>query len=253
MIKVVLIGSGNVAFHLTNELLKNKQVKVVQLYNRNIENITFFKNKVPITNQLSELKNADVYIIAVADKAISELSKKLILKDKLVVHTAGNVALSELQSISNKGVFYPLQTFSKDKEIDFSNIPICIEASTKKDLLLLETLAKSISKNCYTINSEQRKNLHVSAVFVNNFVNHLYFIGNEICNEHNIPFNILAPLIKETASKIEVLTPFEAQTGPAKRNDKNTINAHLATLNKNQQEIYKLLTKSISKTYGKKL
>ena len=253
MIKIVLLGAGNLAYHLTKCLLNKNDLEVVQVYNRSLEKINYLKSKTSITNNLLALKEADIYIIAISDNAIFELSKKLILKNKLVVHTSGGVDMKELHSISNKGVFYPLQTFSKDKDIDFLKVPICIEASNKKDLDLLENLAKSISNNVYNINSEQRKSLHVSAVFVNNFVNHLYAIGNEICAKNNIPFEILLPIIKETAKKIETLSPFEAQTGPAKRNDSTTIAEHLAILNNKQQEIYTLLTKSIQETYGKKL
>jgi len=253
MIKIIILGGGNVAYHLTNELLQNNAVNVIQVYNRNLEKISCFKNSTAITNNLSELKDADIYIIAVSDNAISELSSALNFKDKLVVHTSGSMALEEIKSTSNKGVFYLLQSFSKERKIDFSNVPICIEAETKKDLLLLETLAKSISKNWYRINSTQRKSLHIAAVFVNNFVNHLYQIGQEICDQNKVPFEILLPLIKETANKITTLSPFEAQTGPAKRNDTKTIEKHIAMLTKNQQEIYTLLTKSIYNTYGKKL
>jgi len=253
MIKIVLLGAGNLAYHLTNCLLNNKAIQVVQVYNRSLEKINYLKSKTSITNNLSELKDADIYIIAVSDSAILDLSSKLNFKTKLVVHTSGSVAMKELTSNSNKGVFYLLQTFSKEREIDFSTIPICIEASEKKDLELLETLAKSISNNCFLINSEQRKNLHIAAVFVNNFVNHLYHLGNEICNENKVPFEILQPLIQETSNKIAELSPFEAQTGPAKRNDMKTIEKHKAMLTTNQQEIYTLLTKSIYKTYGEKL
>ncbi|MGV8947121.1 MAG: Rossmann-like and DUF2520 domain-containing protein [Lutibacter sp.] len=253
MIKIILLGGGNVAYHLTNSLLKNKEVQVVQVYNRSIEKINCFKNSTLITNNLSELKEADIYILAVSDNAIAELSSALSLKNKLVVHTSGSMAMEELKSNSNKGVFYLLQTFSKEREINFSTLPICIEAETKKDLQLLETLAKSISKNVYHINSIQRKSLHIAAVFVNNFVNHLYHIGQEICDENKVPFEILLPLIKETADKITTLTPFEAQTGPAKRNDTKTIEKHKTMLNKNQQKIYTLLTESIYNTYGEKL
>ena len=253
MIKIILLGGGNVAYHLTNSLLKNKEVQVVQVYNRSIEKINCFKNSTLITNNLSELEEADIYILAVSDNAISELSSALNLKNKLVVHTSGSMAMGELKSSSNKGVFYLLQTFSKEREINFSTVPICIEAETKKDLQLLEVLAKSISKNVYHINSIQRKSLHVAAVFVNNFVNHLYHIGQEICEENKVPFEILLPLIKETADKITTLTPFEAQTGPAKRNDTKTIEKHKAMLTKNQQKIYTLLTESIYNTYGEKL
>jgi len=253
MINIVILGGGNVAYHLTNALLQNSAVNVVQVYNRSLEKINCFKNGTSITNNLSELKDADIYILAVSDNVISELSSALNLKNKLVVHTSGSMAMDELKSVSNKGVFYLLQTFSKEREIDFSTVPICIEAETEKDLRLLESLAKSISKNCYRINSNQRKSLHVSAVFVNNFVNHLYLIGHEICEQNKVPFEILLPLILETANKITALPPLVAQTGPAKRNDTKTIQKHLGMLNKNQQEIYTLLTKSIFKTYGEKL
>lgn len=253
MINIVILGGGNVAYHLTNALLKNSAVNVVQIYNRSIEKINCFKNSTAITNNLWELKDADIYILAVSDNAISELSSTLNLKNKLVVHTSGSMAMNELKSVSNKGVFYLLQTFSKEREIDFSTVPICVEAETDADLQLLETLANLISKNCYFINSNQRKSLHVAAVFVNNFVNHLYHIGHEICEQNKIPFEILLPLILETANKITTLPPLEAQTGPAKRNDTKTIEKHTAMLTKNQQEIYTLLTKSIYNTYGEKL
>jgi len=253
MIKVVILGGGNVAYHLTNQLLNNTSVELVQVYNKTIESLQYLKNKTSITTNISELKDADIYVIAVSDNAISELSSKLNFQNKLVVHASGSVAINELQSNSNKGVFYLLQSFSKERDVDFSTIPICIEAENKKDLELLENLANSISKNCYQINSDQRKKLHIAAVFVNNFVNHLYHIGNEICEENRIPFQILQPLIQETANKISELSPFEAQTGPAKRNDTKTIEKHKAMLTANQQEIYTLLTKSIYKTYGEKL
>ena len=253
MINIVILGGGNVAWHLTNALLQNSAVNVVQVYNRSLEKINIFKNSTSITNNLSELKDADIYILAVSDNAISELSSALILKNKLVVHTSGSMAMNELKSVSNKGVFYLLQTFSKERKIDFSTVPICIEAETDADLRLLETLATSMSKNCYRINSNQRKSLHVAAVFVNNFVNHLYHIGHEICEQNKVPFEILLPLILETANKITTLSPLEAQTGPAKRNDTKTIEKHIAMLTKNQQEIYTLLTKSIYNTYGEKL
>jgi len=253
MIKIVLLGAGNLAHHLTNCLLNNNAVQLVQVYNRNLENIQYLEGKTAITNNLSELKEAAIYIMAVSDTAITEVSKNIVAKNKLVVHTSGAVPMNALHSISNKGVFYPLQSFSKDKPVNFAKIPICIEASTKKDLYLLETLAKSISTSVYNIATEQRKILHVAAVFVNNFVNHLYYLGNDICKENNIPFEILAPIIQETAKKIETLNPFDAQTGPARRFDTKTIEEHLVILPKNKQEIYTLLTTSIQNTYGKKL
>ncbi len=253
MIKVVILGGGNVALHLTTHLLKTKDVKVVQVYNRSINKIKHLDKDTSITNSLTMLKDADIYIICISDDDISKLSSKLNFKNKLVVHTSGSVAMSELKSSSNKGVFYLLQSFSKNRELDFSQIPICIEAENNEDLILLEKLGNLISSNLYYINSDQRKNLHIAAVFINNFVNHLYQIGNEICENNKIPFEILQPLIQETAKKIIELSPLEAQTGPAKRNDTNTIEKHKIMLAANQEEIYTLLSKSIHTTHGKKL
>jgi predicted short-subunit dehydrogenase-like oxidoreductase (DUF2520 family) len=253
MIKVVILGSGNVAFHLTAQLIKTKLVKVVQVYNRNLNKIKYLQSETNITNEFSDLKEADIYILAVSDNAIAHVSSKINSKNKFIVHTSGSVDMNTLQGTSRKGVFYLLQTFSQNREIDFSNIPICIEAQQKKDEELLEKLAKSISNNYYYINSDQRKRLHIAAVFVNNFVNHLYHLGYEMCNENNIPFDILYPIIQETAAKITSLQPFDAQTGPAKRNDTVTIDKHIEMLPKIEQEIYTLLTNSIHRTYGKKL
>ena len=253
MIKVILFGGGNVATHLANEFIQNKEIKLIQMYNRNISKIKHFKSKTLITNNLENILDADIYIISISDNAVADFSSKLILKNKLVVHTSGTISLNELKSISNKGVFYPLQTFSKNKKLQFDNIPICIEAEHEKDLILLKKLANSITKEYYHLNSEQRESLHIAAVFVNNFINHLYHIGHTICNEANIPFNILKPLIKETASKITTLNPIDAQTGPAVRKDTKTIHKHLEKLSNINQEIYTLLSNSIKNTHGEKL
>lgn len=227
MISVLLVGKGNVATHLYTAFLKAEKINVKQISSRRLENIT----------------PADVTIIAVSDDVIAEVSSKI--KNTFVVHTSGSVALNDLKNNSNKGVFYMLQTFSKEKEVNFSEVPFCLEATNEKEYLLLEKLAESIGKKIYPINSKQRKTLHVAAVFVNNFTNHLFKIGNDICEENNVPFEILQPLIKETALKIETLSPEKAQTGPAIRKDKETIKNHLNLLNKEQQEIYTILTKSI--------
>lgn len=253
MIKIVLLGAGNVASHLTTTFLNTKKVDLVQVYNRSIKNIEHLAAQTAITCNLSQLKEADIYIIAIPDNHITELAAKLHINNKLVVHTSGSVAMRELKRNTNIGVFYPLQSFSKDKKVDFSTLPICIESNDKSSLLLLEKLANLITDKVYHINSEQRKSLHLAAVFVNNFVNHLNQIGSEICKTNNVPFEILQPLIQETAKKITHISPLEAQTGPAKRNDTKTINKHLAMLPLDQREIYKLLTKNIYHTHGKKL
>lgn len=227
MISVLLVGNGNVATHLHNAFLQADEVNVTQISSR----------------KLNHVPEADITIIAVSDDAIAEISSKI--NNSFVVHTSGGCAIDELKNHTQKGVFYMLQTFSKDKIVDFSEVPFCLEAQNQKDLQLLEKLAKSIGTKIFTIDSMQRKALHVAAVFVNNFTNHLYKIGNDICREHKVPFEILHPLIQETAHKIKTLPPEKAQTGPAIRNDTTTIKNHLDLLNRNQEKIYKILTKSI--------
>ncbi|MFK7000397.1 Rossmann-like and DUF2520 domain-containing protein [Flavobacterium oreochromis] len=246
MTTVVILGSGNVASHLIKAFQLTKEVEVTQVYTRNntAEIPNFPTNK--IVHTLEELQDADVYILSVTDAAISSLAKKIPFQNKLIIHTSGTVNIQSLPETTRKGVFYPLQTFSKNKTISFKEIPICIEAEHYEDYLVLEKIARSISNQVFNINSEQRKSLHVSAVFVCNFVNYLYQIGNEICIENKVPFEILQPLIQETANKIKELRPKDAQTGPAKRKDTVTINEHLHFLqNDTHKEIYKLLTKSI--------
>ncbi|WP_339883841.1 DUF2520 domain-containing protein [Polaribacter vadi] len=227
MKSVLIVGKGNVATHLYNVFLNVDEIAVTQISSRT----------------LTTIPKASITIIAVSDDAIAEVSSKI--KNDFVVHTSGSVAMNDLKNSHRKGVFYMLQTFSKNKKVDFNEIPFCLEAENKEDYQLLEFLAKSIGQKIYTISSEQRKTLHVAAVFVNNFTNHLFKIGNDICNNNNVPFEILQPLIKETVLKIEKLSPEKAQTGPAIRNDKKTIKNHLNLLDKNQQKIYKILTKSI--------
>ena len=257
MTKVIIIGSGNVAQHLIqafqNKIVLDSQIELVQVFARNKKSLTHLLDSNSITSDYTQLQAADVYIIAVSDDAIAEVSPQLPFENQLVVHTSGTVPLTTLENKNRRGVFYPLQTFSKDKAVNFKTIPICLEAENEKDLETLNQITNAISDAVYEINSEQRKALHVAAVFVNNFVNHLYQIGNEICNTNNVSFEILKPLIQETANKIVSLSPKEAQTGPAKRNDITTIEAHQQFLtDENQSTIYTLLTQSIQNN-GKKL
>jgi len=255
MINIIILGAGNVATHLYLAIKNASGVSVLQWYNRNLKSLETYKNETDITDDISSLKIADIYIIAISDDAISELSEKLPFKDRLVVHTSGSTSLHNLKRKNNRGVFYPLQTFSKDSQINFKEIPICIEIEHKSDLEVLRNLAKAIGSTNYKVNSEQRAALHLAAIFVNNFVNQLYRIGHEITESKSVEFNILKPLIKETALKLETLSPYLAQTGPAKRNDKKTIKKHLKALEKNESHkaIYELMTKSIIETHGKKL
>ncbi|GAA4272084.1 Rossmann-like and DUF2520 domain-containing protein [Aquimarina gracilis] len=254
MIRVVILGAGNVAQHLYAAFLKQKSINVIQCYNRKGVLLHPNQNKNTITQDINLLKEADIYVLAVSDDAIKKVALQLPFKGKLVVHTSGSVPIEMLDNSNKKGVFYPLQTFSKDKDVDFSTVPFCLEAENEDDLKLLKDLAGSLSKKVYKISSEQRNVLHVSAVFVNNFTNHLFSVGNDICQEHNIPFEILHPLILETTNKITKMPPSEAQTGPAIRKDNQTIERHLNILSHaSQKELYKILTKAIQSKYGKKL
>jgi predicted short-subunit dehydrogenase-like oxidoreductase (DUF2520 family) len=246
MIKVVILGSGNVAQHLIEVMKNAPTIDLVQVFARNSNQLSHLLPSSKIVSDYQKIAVADVYIISVSDNAIAEVSGKLPFENRLVVHTSGSSALSILDNKNRKGVFYPLQTFTKGKKIDFTPIPICLETENEQDYQLLENLGNCISKKVFQINSEQRKSLHVAAVFVCNFVNHLYQIGNEICEANQIPFEVLHPLIQETAQKILEITPKEAQTGPALRNDTKTIQKHLDFLSdENYKTIYKLLTQSI--------
>ncbi|TJY35821.1 Rossmann-like and DUF2520 domain-containing protein [Pontimicrobium aquaticum] len=254
MISVTLIGAGNVATHLYKALKRAKDTTVIQWYSRNMSSISSFKNEVEITNDINSLKTADVYIIAVSDSAISTLSSQLPFSNELVVHTSGSVSLHDLDKKHHRGVFYPLQTFTKGADLNFTEVPICIEVENKVHLQTLKNLSEALGCKHYRVNSDQRAALHLAAVFVNNFTNQLYRVAHEITESKSVDFNILKPLIKETASKIDTLSPYMAQTGPAVRNDNKTIKKHLKSLDKDiHKQIYELLTKSIKLTHGKKL
>lgn len=252
MIRIVLLGGGNIAYHLANHFQKNDLTELVQVYARNLDALKFLDPSILRTDNLNSLSKADVYILAISDDAISEVSKRMSNVKGLVLHTSGGKTIDELKGNFHKGVLYFPQSFTKGILVDFSKIPVCLEAQNETDMELLKKLASSFSKNIYEINSEQRSYLHVSAVFVNNFVNHLYAIGNEICEAHEIPFEILHPIILETAQKVQKLPPFKAQTGPAIRNDQQTLEKHKALLETHLKELYTILTNSIQ-TYGKKL
>lgn len=251
MISVVILGAGNVATHLFNAFDNADAVFVNQWFNRSISRLRSYKNKVEIIDDVSQLKDADVYIIAVSDDAIANLSKQLLFENRLVVHTSGTVNIHDLDKKNRRGVFYPLQTFSKSAALNFADVPICIEAIDKADLKTLKALAKAIGSKSHKVNTEQRKALHLAAVFVNNFTNQLYRVAHEITEGEGVEFDILKPLILETAKKVQNLSPYMAQTGPAKRNDKKTIKKHIELLKKEQHKaIYELLTANIQQTHG---
>jgi len=253
MISIVIIGAGNVATHLFKSLENSENFRVIQVYNRTKEHLNFFNDKVDTTSSLNDLKEAEIYILALKDDVIEAVANSLPHNKALTLHTSGATSLDALKGLERRGVLYPLQTFSKNKEVDFTEVPICIEANNPKDEDLLEQLSLEISKKVYRIDSSQRQNLHVAAVFVSNFANYMYTVGEDICKVNDIPFEILHPLMIETAEKATKIGPFAAQTGPAKRNDLEVINRHHTLLTEKQQEIYKILTKSIQDLHGKEL
>lgn len=253
--KVVFIGSGNLATQLALAF-KAKGVFISQIYSRTSSNAKLLANQLgaKFTSRLSEIeKDADIYIYAVKDNAFHNIIKEINLPNALHIHTAGSIPLNDFEGFAkNYGVFYPLQTFSKKKEVDFSQIPVFIEGSDLEVQNKLFELAQLLTQEIYIINSEQRKQLHLAAVFACNFTNYMYDIASEIILSAGLNFDVLKPLIAETANKIKTMTPRDAQTGPAVRYDENTINNHLLLLNKNkdQKSIYKLLSKNIYKTHN---
>jgi predicted short-subunit dehydrogenase-like oxidoreductase (DUF2520 family) len=255
--KIVLLGAGNLATQLAIALAE-KGIRIQQVYSRNAETAKELAEKVnaDFTNKLSQLAtDADLYLIAVKDSAIQEVLENLSLDEKhLILHTAGSMPMNILEGFSqNYGVFYPLQTFSKSRKVDFSTIPICIEANHPSNLLKLQELGGKLSTSVHQINSDERKTLHLAAVFVNNFVNHFYTIGADILHNKKLDFTLLMPLIHETAEKIKTLHPLEAQTGPAKRNDQTITNTHLKMLQDKPefQKIYSFVTESIFQYHQK--
>ncbi|MBU3821563.1 DUF2520 domain-containing protein [Flavobacteriaceae bacterium XHP0103] len=254
MISVIILGAGNVANHLFKAFKKSDQATVKQWYNRSLNTIKQFSNQTEITDNLAQIKDADLYILAVSDDAVKELSAKLPFANRLVVHTSGSVNIHDIDKKHRRGVLYPLQTFSKNSDMDFTNVPICIEAIESEDYHLLKKIAVSLGSPTKKVNSDQRQVLHLAAVFVNNFTNQLYRLGHEISESEAADFDLLKPLILETAKKIEHLSPYMAQTGPAKRNDKTTLKKHLKLLEDkpHHKTVYELLTKSIQLTHGGK-
>lgn len=253
MLKIVILGTGNLAKHLYTAFTKADGVDMVQVVGRNQSELEQFSEHSTISNSFDSIGSADVYLIAVKDDAIGEVSQHLLKKKGVVVHTSGAIGLTAIQA-ENRGVFYPLQTFTKGKMVDFSPIPICIEAQEKKSLETLKNLAQSISGKVHHIDSEQRKKLHLAAVFVNNFTNYLYGVGEELCLEEGLSFDLLKPLILETAEKIRTIHPKEAQTGPARRNDVKSMESHLELLNKKEHiALYKLLSHAIKQAHEKEL
>lgn len=246
MTKITMIGAGNLATHLSRAL-QHADHEIVQVFSRTEKSATHLANQLdcPFTTDLNNIIKSELAIIAVKDDAIEEIEKHINFPK---VHTSGTKDLDCLTN-SKVGVFYPLQTFSKTSNIDFESVPICIESNDSSFYELLSKLANSITNKVYRLDSKQRRQLHIAAVIACNFSNLMYRFSEDICKEHSIPFEILQPLILETANKIQSLPPSKAQTGPAQRGDELTIEKHIAALESNSdlQAIYKTLSNSIKK------
>lgn len=230
---ITIIGKGNVAWQ----------------YNNVMANIGINVNCISSRGEIREedLKS-DLIIIAVLDKAIEEVAGKLRIKDSILVHTSGTVDIEVLnKSSENYGIFYPLQTITKGIQINFSDVPLCIDANNEKTLAFLKHLAKRLTDKVYEINTSQRQELHLAAVFANNFTNHLLGISKQILERKNIPFDILFPLINQTIEKAKLNNPFDVQTGPAKRQEMAIMENHKSRLDDDEREIYEILSKNIIK------
>ena len=247
--QIVLIGSGNVAFHLAKAFTE-AQIPISQIFGRNTTELQKISEQFSIPFSTETLADSDLYIISVSDSSIAEVSSLIKNKNVLVAHTSGSVSREALNGNYRKSVFYPLQTFSKSKNLDYSKIPFFIDAENENDEEILKNLASKISKNVMLANDEKRKYIHLTAVFACNFVNHLYARAKEISDSQNIPFDYFLPLIDETTQKIHELEPKLAQTGPAIRNDEKVLKIHESLLTDEEKlKIYKTLNESIKKMY----
>lgn len=254
---VVLIGAGNVATQI-GLALRDKGITIRQIFSRTKQSAEALAKlcQCSYTTDIKTVQpNADIYIYSVKDDALPALIEQTNVQTGLHLHTAGSIPASVFENKkSNYGVFYPMQTFSKNKKVMFDNIPIFVEANSAQNLEQVKHLATLLSKNVTQCDSEQRKALHLAAVFCCNFTNHLYKVTNDLLKKEHLPFHVMLPLIHETVDKLHHLSPEEAQTGPAVRYDTTVINKHLDALKDmpGEQALYALLSKRIHEAAQKR-
>lgn len=251
--KVVFIGSGNVATHMA-KAFKHAGHDVLQIWSATFGHAAVLAAVVdaePIKTLHEISLEADLIVISVKDDSIANVVTQLGDFSALIVHTSGATTLDSLKTLKHSGVLYPLQTFSKSKALDFSKVPLCIEASDADSLAILRKLAESLSNAVYHIDSAKRQVLHLAAAFACNFVNQLYTLSDDLLAKNTLSFELLRPLILETAEKVQHLLPAEAQTGPAVRHDEKTLNRHLELLQGQPEltHIYQTLSDSIKKSH----
>ncbi|MGB0934078.1 MAG: Rossmann-like and DUF2520 domain-containing protein [Lishizhenia sp.] len=242
--KIGILGTGNVAWHLCKALL-NANLTISGVIGRNTESLKTFENdfNVNTSTQLEDLNNSDLLLCAISDGALINYLENLKTTTP-IAYTSGSIQLDSF-STEKIGVFYPLQTFTKGAELDITKVPFFIESKDERFTAELQKLASKISDKVYLANSEKRSEIHLAAVFANNFTNHMFHIAESYLKQKELDFNLLLPLIEESVRKLNKQTPKEIQTGPAKRKDKNVIDSHLEKLEGSEKEIYALITKAI--------
>lgn len=250
--RVVLVGAGNVATHLGMALQK-AGYEIVQVFSRTEHSASVLAGQLgtEYTVSMEALRpDADLYIVSVKDAVLQSLLPTIVKgrEEALFVHTAGSMPMSVWKGIAIRyGVLYPMQTFSKQRPVDFGTVSFFVEANEPDDLETLKQMASSLGAKVYEASSEQRMSLHVAAVFACNFANHMYALSAKLLDKYGMPFEAMLPLIEETADKVHLLSPREAQTGPAIRRDGNVMDKHLDLLADEPilQDLYKKISKSI--------
>lgn len=245
-----MVGAGNVASHLAPALSFSGACEVVQVYSRHIESALALADRIPGATATADVgtvvPDADIYLISVADDAIAPLAEVLPKGDALYLHTSGSVGMESLAGLSERyGVFYPLQTFSRDVELDMAEVPLFIEGSTDEVESEIRGFAGQLFRSVYHADSDTRKKMHIAAVFGCNFTNYLWTLAAELLARDGLPFEVLRPLLEETLRKAFVNSPAASQTGPAARGDRRVIDGHLSLLDGREKEIYSLLSDCI--------
>lgn len=255
--KVAVVGTGNIAWHLVRAL-SHSGIEITYVISRSMnraEALAEYVSAIPLDDPGKVVDQPDLYLLCVSDDALPMVQATYAGKGSLVVHTSGSNGIDVLDQAGNEtGVLYPLQTFSKGVEMTYDHIPFLVEGSDKYTTFRLKHLAERISQQVECIDSQQRRTIHVAAVFACNFNNHLSVIADKLLREAGLDFDLLRPLVEQTLSKLMTITPLEAQTGPALRNDQATIEKHLDALGNNpeEQELYRLLSNNILRYRKKK-
>ena len=249
---VSFVGAGNVATHLAQNL-KKQGVQIHSITSKENHTAKVLASLVDAKalEDLSFLPSKCLVIICVNDEGIESVIQKIPLPNS-ILYTSGNIELNSLPKRTNLGVFYPLQSFTKDRDLNLANVPFLIEANNELFGKQIFNLALKLSDHVLYANSEERKKIHLGAVFVNNFTNHLLYLSKEYVDSKQLNWDILKPLLQETIDKLNSVEPFDAQTGPARRNDTKIIQNHLQELEGRTKEIYELISKIIAETYQSK-